>query len=118
MQQVFRVKWVLAAAALCIALGAGALLAQDKTAAPASGGGGGVTIQNDSNHTIQVFARYGSEGSCEHAPNQLEINVAAGSSSTVDSGSSKVCICLDIPDRNTCPTGWAQVKAGGKRVFR
>ncbi|HXO28378.1 MAG TPA: hypothetical protein VOA80_13605 [Thermoanaerobaculia bacterium] len=115
MQQVFRVKWVLAAAALCIALGAGALLAQDKAAAPASGG---VTIQNNSNHAIQVFARYGSEGSCEHAPNQVELNVAAGSSSTVDSGSSKVCLCLDIPDRNTCPTGWAQVKAGGKRVFR
>ncbi len=117
MQQVFRVKWVLAAAAISIALGAGALLAQDKAAAPASGGGG-VTIQNDSHHAITVFARYGSEGSCEHAPNQVELNVAAGSSSTVDSGSSKVCICLDIPDRNTCPTGWAQVKAGGKRVFR
>jgi len=114
MQQVFRVKWVLAAAALCTALGAGALLAQDKMAAPASGG---VTIQNDSKHAIVVFARYGSEGSCEHAPNQVELNVAAGASSTVDSGSSKVCICLDIPDRNTCPTGWAQVKAGGKRVF-
>ncbi|HEV3075101.1 MAG TPA: hypothetical protein VHB47_11835 [Thermoanaerobaculia bacterium] len=114
MQQVFRVKWVLAAAALCIALGAGALLAQDKAAAAS----GGVTIQNDSKRAIQVFARYGSEGSCEHAPNQVELNVAAGSSSTVDSGSSKVCLCLDIPDRNTCPTGWAQVKAGGKRVFR
>jgi hypothetical protein len=114
MQQVFRVKWVLVAAVLCIALGAGALLAQDKMAAPASGG---VTIQNDSNHAIVIFARYGSEGSCEHAPNQVELNVAAGSSSTVDSGSSKVCLCLDIPDRNTCPTGWAQVKAGGKRVF-
>ena len=118
MQQVFRVKWVLAAAALCIALGAGALLAQDKMAGPASGGGGGVTIQNNSQHTIQVFARYGSEGSCEHAPNQVELAVPAGASSTVDSGTSKVCLCLDIPDRNTCPSGWTQVKAGGKRVFQ
>ena len=114
MQQVFRVKWVLAAAVLCIALGAGALLAQDKAAAAA---GGGVTFQNESSRTIEVFARYGGEGSCEHGSNQVEVHVAPGSSSTVDSGSSKVCFCLDIPDRNTCPSGWGQVKAGGKRVF-
>jgi hypothetical protein len=115
MQQVFRVKWVLAAAALCTALGAGALLAQDKAAAPASGGG--VTFQNESSRSIEVFARYGGEGACEHGSNQVELHVAPGSSSTVDSGSSKVCFCLDIPDRNTCPSGWGQVKAGGKRVF-
>ncbi len=115
MQQVFRVKWILATAALCTALGAGALLAQDKTAAPAAGGG--VTFQNDSNHPIEVFARYGGEASCERGSNQVELHVAPGSSSTVDSGSSKVCFCLDIPDRNTCPSGWGQVKAGGKRVF-
>jgi hypothetical protein len=114
MQQVFRVKWIFATAALCTALGAGALLAQDKMAAP---GGGGVTFQNESNHTIEVFARYGSGDSCEHGTNQVELHVAAGSSSTVDSGGSKVCFCLDIPDRNTCPSGWGQVKAGGKRVF-
>ena len=114
MQQVFRVKWIFAAAALCIALGAGALLAQDKMAAPASGG---VTFQNDSKNTVEVFARYGGEGACEHGSNQVELHVAPGTSSTVDSGSSKVCFCLEIPDRNTCPTGWGQVKAGGKRVF-
>jgi len=115
MQQVSRAKWILATAVLSIALGAGALLAQDKMAAPAAGGG--VTFQNDSSHSIGVFARYGGEGSCEHLSNQVELNVAAGSSSTVDSGSSKVCFCLDVPARNTCPSGWGQVKAGGKRVF-
>jgi hypothetical protein len=116
MQQVFRVKWVLAAAALCTALGAGALLAQDKAAAPPASGGG-VTFQNESKNTIEVFARYGGEGACEHGPNTVELHVAPNSSSTVDSGSSKVCFCLEIPDRNTCPSGWGQVKAGGKRVF-
>lgn len=115
MRQVFRCKWVCGMVVLCMAFGAGALVAQDK-AAPAAGSG--VTFQNDSSHAIQIFARYGSEGSCSSQPNQVELNVAAGTSSTVDSGSSKVCFCLDLPDRNNCPTGWAQVKAGGKRVFR
>lgn len=115
MQHISRAKWILATAALCTMLGAGALLAQDKMAAPAAGGG--VTFQNDSNHSLQIFARYGSEASCEHGSSQVELHVAAGSSSSVDSGSSKVCFCLDVPDRNTCPSGWAQVKAGGKRVF-
>jgi hypothetical protein len=114
MLQISRVKWILAIAALCTALGAGALLAQDKAPAPAAGGG--VTFQNASSHPLELFARYGGSN-CEHGSNQLELHVAPGSSSTVDSGSSNVCFCLDIPDRNTCPSGWGQVKAGGKRVF-
>jgi hypothetical protein len=116
MQHVFRAKWVFAAVALCTALGAGALLAQDKMAPPAASGG--VTFQNDSTHAIQVFARFGAEAACDHQPNQIELQVAAGSSGTVDSGSSKVCFCLDVPNRNSCPSGWGQVKAGGKRVLR
>jgi hypothetical protein len=115
MQQVSRCKWLCGTVALCAALGAGALLAQDKPAAPA---GAGVTFQNDSNHAIQIFARYGSDDACARRPNQVELNVAAGTSSTVDSGATKVCFCLDIPDRNNCPTGWVEVKPGGKRVFR
>jgi hypothetical protein len=115
MRQVSRIQWVCGTVVLCAALGAGALLAQDKQAAPA--GGGGVTFQNDSSHAIQIFARYGNDGDCAGQPNQVELNVAAGTSSTVDSGSSKVCFCLDLPSRNSCPTGWVQVKPGGKRVF-
>jgi hypothetical protein len=118
MQHVFRFKWVCGTVALCAALGAGALFAQDKSAAPAGGGGGGVTFQNDSNHAIQIFARYGSDDACARRPNQVELNVAPGTSSTVDSGATKVCFCLDIPGRNSCPTGWVEVKPGGKRVFR
>jgi hypothetical protein len=116
MRQVFRAKWMFAVVALCTALGAGALLAQDKTAAPAAGGG--VTFQNDSTHAIEVYARFGADAACDHQPNQVEIQVAAGASGTVDSGSSKVCFCLDVPARNNCPSGWGQVKAGGKRVLR
>jgi hypothetical protein len=116
MQHGFRMKWLLGTVTLCTALGAGALLAQDKAAAPAAGGG--VTFQNDSNHPIQVFARYGSDQACVRRPNQVELQVAPGTSSTVDSGSTKVCFCLDVPDRNSCSTGWTEVKPGGKRVFR
>ena len=116
MQHVVEIKRVFAMAALCAALGAGAVLAEDKAAAPAAGGGG-VTFQNDSSHAIQVFARYGSDATCARRPNQVELNIAAGTSSSVDSGSTKVCFCLDVPDRNSCPTGWTEVKPGGKRVF-
>jgi hypothetical protein len=116
MRQLFRAKWMFAVVALCTALGAGALLAQDKT--PPAAAGGGVTFQNASNHAIEVYARFGADGTCDHQPNQVEIQVAAGASGTVDSGSSKVCFCLDVPARNNCPTGWGEVKAGGKRVLR
>jgi hypothetical protein len=115
MRNVFRAKWIFATVAVCTALGAGALVAQDKTAAPAASGG--VTFQNDSNHAIQIFARFGADADCDRQPNQVELQVAAGASGSVDSGSSKVCYCLDVPARNSCPSGWSQVKAGGKRVL-
>lgn len=115
MLHVSRAKWMFAVVALCTALGAGTLLAQDKTAAPA---GGGVTFQNDSSQSIQVFARYGAGDACEREPNQVELRVAPRTSSAVDSGDSTVCFCLEVPDRNSCPTGWTKVKAGNKRVFR
>jgi hypothetical protein len=116
MQHATQAKWVLVTLALCAMIGTGALAAEEK-AAPAAGGGG-VTFQNDSNRSIQVFARYGSDGDCAGRPNQVELTVAPRSSSTVDSGTTKVCFCLDLPDRNTCPSGWIEVKPGGKRIFR
>ena len=119
MQHVSRAKRLVATLAVggaLAVLGSGALLAQDTPPAPAAGSG--VTFVNDSKHAIQVFARFGSDDACSSRPKQLEINVAAGSSSTVDSGTTKVCFCLDVPDRNNCSTGWTEVKPGGKRVFR
>ena len=122
MQQVSRAKRLVAslavggAVAALAALGSGALLAEDTPAAPAAGSG--VTFVNDSKHAINLFARYGSDEACTSRPKQTELNVAAGTSGTVDSGATKVCFCLDLPDRNNCPTGWIEVKPGGKRVFR
>ncbi len=117
MQHFSRAKWVLASLAICVVLGTGVVLAQkDAGGMPASGG---VTLVNNSNHNITIFARFGSDdASCEHKPSQLEINVPAKGNSTVDSGTTKVCFCLDIPSRDTCPQGWGQIKAGGKRVFQ
>lgn len=119
MQHVSRAKRLVATLAVggaLAALGTGALLAEDPPAAPAAGSG--VTFVNDSKHALNLFARFGSDESCTSRPKQLELNVPAGSSSTVDSGATKVCFCLDLPDRNNCPTGWVEVKPGGKRVFR
>lgn len=122
MQQVSRARRLVATLAVGGALAAltvlssGALLAEDTPAAPAAGSG--VTFVNDSNHAVQVFARYGSDDACSSRPKQMELTVAAGSSSTVDSGTTKVCFCLDVPARNSCPTGWTEVKPGGKRVLR
>jgi hypothetical protein len=118
MQHVSRSKWVLACVIISVVLGTGIILAQDKGMAPA-GGGGGVTFVNNSGHDITVFARYGSdESSCEHKPNQIELRVGAKSNSSVDSGTTGVCFCLDVPSRDTCPQGWSMVKPGGKRVFQ
>jgi hypothetical protein len=117
MQHIRRSKWVLLTLVLCVLVGAGALLAQDHAAGAAMGAG--VTFVNNSHHDLQIFARYGgSDDSCLHQPKEMELHVAAGSSGTVDSGDSKVCFCLDVPDRNACPNGWATVKANGKRVFQ
>jgi hypothetical protein len=110
MQHAFRSKWALFGLALCVALSTGALLAQDNA------GGSGVSFTNNSKHDVAVFARFGGE-SCDHMPTQVELHVAAGSTSSVDSGSSKVCFCLDIPARDTCPQGWTTVKPGGKRIL-
>ncbi len=119
MQHFSRAKWVLASLAVCAVLGTGIVLAQDKPGGMGATSGGGVTLVNNSSHDLTVFARFGAdESSCEHKPSQLEVRVGAKSSSTVDSGTTKVCFCLDVPSRDTCPNGWGEIKAGGKRVFQ
>ncbi len=116
MQHASRAKWILLTLALCIMIGTGAMLAQDHAAGMAEAG---VTFVNNSHHDVQVFARYGGEDrTCMHQPKEMELHVAAGSSSSVDSGPSDVCFCLQIPDRNSCPDGWQTVKAGHKRIFQ
>jgi hypothetical protein len=116
MQHASRAKWLLLACALCAVIGTGAMMAQDHAAGMA---GDGVTFVNNSHHDLAVFARYGGEDkSCLHQAKEMELHVAAGSSSTVDSGASDVCFCLDVPDRNSCRDGWQTVKAGHKRIFQ
>jgi hypothetical protein len=82
----------------------------------AENAGGGVTLVNESNRVVTVFVRHGSDGACSEQSKTEEVTIPPGQSRSVDGG--KACICLQMPERNTCPTGWSEVKAGGKRVFR
>jgi hypothetical protein len=101
---------------IALALAVGLLLALAVVAeSPAAGGG--VTLVNESNHAVHLYARFGSEGACEAQPKKDSITIAAGQSQTIDSAG-KVCICLQDLERNSCPSGWGEVKAGGKRIFR
>jgi hypothetical protein len=85
-------------------------------AAAADTAGSGVTFINGSNHRIDVYTRYGSDGACDAKPESKKITIDAGQNGVVDSGSSSVCFCLKVPNRGTCPSGgWGEVKAGGTR---
>lgn len=78
--------------------------------------GNGVTFVNQSNHRIDLYTRYGSEGACDAKPQAQKLTVDAGQSAKLDSGSSNVCFCLKVPDRGNCPSGgWGEVKSGGTR---
>ncbi|HVT58306.1 MAG TPA: hypothetical protein VHR45_07890 [Thermoanaerobaculia bacterium] len=112
MQSVTRSKALLTALIASSVLSVGAALAADVPS------GGGVTFVNESNHDLTLFVRYGSDASCARRPKQQELKIAAGQSASVDSGDSKVCMCIDVPERNTCPTGWSDIAPGAKRRFR
>jgi hypothetical protein len=101
---------------MALALGTGVLLSLGAVAQNAATTSG-VTLVNQSNHAIKVFAKYGSDGSCESQPQMSEINIAPGESQSVDTPT-KACICLQVPERNTCPTGWESIKVGAKRIYR
>jgi hypothetical protein len=95
------------ALAVASMLGAGALMAADSST--------GVTLVNDSKHSVSVFVRYGADGDCTSQPKSEEFHIAAGQSQTVDAA--KACICLKVPERDNCPSGWSEVKGGAKRHF-
>ena len=97
---------------LVLALVAGAALSMAAFAADATGSG--VTFANKSDHHVTLYARYG-EGSCESKPNAQTVSVEPGQSASLDSGAASACFCLQVPDRRVCPSGWAEVKAGGTR---
>ena len=78
--------------------------------------GTGVTFVNGSNRRIDVYTQYGSDASCGSKPQAKRITIDAGQSGVLDSGSSKACFCLKVPNRGTCPSGgWTEVKAGSTR---
>ena len=100
-----------------LALSAGLLLSLGVVAAAEDSASGPVTLVNQSNHPLKVWAKYGSDDRCEAQPKTSEINIAPGESQTVDV-TSKACVCLEVPERNMCPSGWQTIKAGAKRIYR
>jgi hypothetical protein len=91
---------------------------QDTTQGTAgtAGSGTGVTFVNGSNRRIDVYTQYGSDASCGSKPQAKRITIDAGQSGVLDSGSSKACFCLKVPNRGTCPSGgWTEVKPGATR---
>jgi hypothetical protein len=72
---------------------------------------GGVSFKNASDHRVDIYTRYGGS-SCLGAATAQKVSVDAGQSASVDSGDAKVCYCLIVPERETCPGGWLQASPG------
>jgi hypothetical protein len=100
---------------MVLGLVAGAALSTAAMAADTPSGGG-VTFVNGSNRQITFYTRFGSSGgSCEGQPKAQTVSIGPNQTVSVDSGDSKVCFCLQVPERRGCPSGWSEVKAGGTR---
>jgi len=91
------------ALALTMVLSAGALAGAAET--------GGVTFRNASNHRVDVYTRFGGS-SCIGATKAEKVTVDAGQTASVGAGEGKVCYCLSVPERATCPGGWLEAAAG------
>ncbi len=91
--------------------GALALAAALSTGALATAAGTGVTFMNGSNHAVDLYTRYGGS-SCINSASEKKVTIDAGQSGSIDSGDSKVCYCLSVPERATCPGGWLEAAAG------
>lgn len=109
-RKTYRSTWVLG-------LAVGALVSVAAGAADMAGNNG-VTFINSGNRQISLYTRYGSDASCEAKPKSETVTVAPGQTSSLDSGGSDVCFCLEVPDRQVCPTGWSTVKSGKSRHFK
>ncbi len=94
-----------------VALTAGVASAEDMA-------GSGVTFMNETQRPITLTAKKTADDNCLKAADLEKIAVDAGQSSTVDSGSSNVCYCLDLVRRNSCTSTWAFAKAGSKVRLR
>jgi hypothetical protein len=92
-----------------------AAMAADTPAENPADNGTGVTFVNSSSRQLTFYTRFGSEASCQSLPKTQTVSIAPTQSVTVDTGGSKLCFCLQVPERRGCPTGWSEVKAGGTR---
>jgi hypothetical protein len=92
-----------------------AAMAQETPSTNANGNGNGVTFVNGSSRQLTFYTRFGSDASCQALPKSQTVRIAPSQTVTVDSGGSKVCFCLQVPERRGCPTGWTEVQAGGTR---
>ena len=98
-----------------LGLVAGAALSMAAAAADTPAAGTGVTFVNGSNRQITFYTRFGSDASCQGLPKSQTVSLGPNQTVTVDSGDSKVCFCLQVPERRGCPSGWSEVKAGSTR---
>jgi hypothetical protein len=103
----------LAAMASATVLGAASLAAAEGMA------GSGVSFVNAGKNTLYVYTRYGAGGSCNDMRSAKNLKIKAGETGKVDSGDSKVCFCLALPNRTDgCPGGWQEVPAGGSLTIQ
>jgi len=81
--------------------------------------GNGVSLVNAGKNTLYVYTRYGAGGSCDDMRTAKNLKIKAGETAKVDSGESKVCYCLALPNRTDgCPGGWQEIPAGGSLTFQ
>jgi hypothetical protein len=81
--------------------------------------GNGVSLVNSGKNTLYVYTRYGAGSSCDDMRTAKSFKIKAGETAKVDSGESKVCYCLALPNRTDgCPGGWQEIPAGGSLTFQ
>ncbi len=81
--------------------------------------GNDVTLINGGKNTLYIYVRYGTGSSCDDMHTAKSFTIKAGQTQKVDSGSSKVCYCLALPNHiDGCPGGWLMIPAGGSVTFQ
>lgn len=102
-----------------LALAAVAALGVASVASAEGMAGNGVSFVNSGKSTLYVYTRYGSGSSCDDMRSSKNLKIKAGETAKVDSGDSKVCYCLALPNRTDgCPGGWQEVPAGGSLTIQ
>jgi hypothetical protein len=105
--------WVLAAMAAVATLGVVPAASAEEMA------GHGVSLVNSGKQTLYVYTRYGAGSSCDDMRSAKNFKIKSGETAKVDSGDSKVCYCLALPNRTDgCPGGWQEIPAGGSLTFQ